>query len=146
MKILMVCLGNICRSLLAHGIMEHLVKKEGLDWEIDSAGTGDWHIGQGPDKRSTAIAKKYDIDISGQCCRQIKVKDFDLYDRIYVMDKMNLKDVLALARNDEDRKKVRLLLDNAIVPDPYYEDDLFDDVFKMIEKGCKTIIQQGKSE
>lgn len=144
MKILMVCLGNICRSPLAHGIMEHLVKKEGLDWEIDSAGTGNWHIGEGPDRRSTATAKNYGIDISGQCCRQINVKDFDQYDRIYVMDKMNLKDVLALTRNDEDRKKVRLLLDNAIVPDPYYEDDLFDDVFKMIEKGCKAIIQQEK--
>lgn len=145
MKILMVCLGNICRSPLAHGIMEHLVKKEGLDWEIDSAGTGDWHIGEGPDRRSTATAKNYGIDISGQCCRQINVKDFEQYDRIYVMDKMNLKDVLSLARNDEDRKKVRLLLDDTIVPDPYYEDDLFDDVFKMIEKGCKAIIQQEKS-
>jgi protein-tyrosine phosphatase len=141
MKILMVCLGNICRSPLAHGILEDMVKKNQLDWEIDSAGTGNWHIGEGPDRRSTAVAKKYGIDISGQCCRQFSVNDFDEYDRIYVMDRMNLKDVSALARSDEDLKKVRLLLDNDIVPDPYYDDTQFDPVFKMIEKRCKQIIE-----
>ena len=138
----MVCLGNICRSPLAHGIMEDLARKEGLDWKVDSAGTGNWHIGEGPDRRSTATAKKYGVDISGQCCRQFNVTDFDEYHRIYVMDKMNLRDVLKLARNDEDRKKVRMLLGDAIVPDPYYDDDLFDDVFKMIEKGCEEIVRQ----
>jgi protein-tyrosine phosphatase len=142
MRILMVCLGNICRSPLAHGILEHLVKKDGLDWEVDSAGTGDWHIGQGPDARSTSVAKKYGVDISAQRCRQFRIEDFDSYDKIYVMDRMNLRDVLSLARNDEDRKKVKLLLDKETVPDPYYEDDLFDTVYQMIEQGCKTIIQK----
>ena len=142
MKVLMVCLGNICRSPLAHGIMEHLVKEKELNWEVDSAGTGNWHIGQAPDRRSIAIAKKYGIDISNQCCRQFSVYDFDSYDRIYVMDKMNLRDVLNLARNDKDRAKVKLLLDKEIVPDPYYEDDQFDPVYKMIEKGCRDILNQ----
>jgi protein-tyrosine phosphatase len=144
MKILMVCLGNICRSPLAHGIMEHLVKQEKLNWEIDSAGTGDWHIGEGPDRRSAAVAKNYGIDISGQCCRQIAAGDFDIYDRIYVMDRMNLKDVLSLARNEEDKKKVRLLLGDGIVPDPYYDDTQFDPVYRMIEKACKKIIEEEK--
>ena len=138
MKILMVCLGNICRSPLAHGIMEDLAKKEGLDWEVDSAGTGNWHVGESPDKRSTAI------DISEQSCRQFTAKDFERYDKIFVMDDMNLRDVLKLVRNEDDHEKVSLLLENAIVPDPYYEDDLFDDVFKMIEKGCKAIIEREK--
>ena len=144
MKILMVCLGNICRSPLAHGIMEHLVKQEKLDWEIDSAGTGDWHIGEGPDRRSTAVAKNYGIDISGQCCRKISVEDFDVYDRIYVMDRMNLKDVFSLARNEEDKKKIKLLLGDDIVPDPYYDDTQFDPVYRMVEKGCRKIIEEEK--
>jgi protein-tyrosine phosphatase len=138
----MVCLGNICRSPLAHGIMENLVKEYGLDWEVDSAGTGDWHIGQAPDHRSIAVAKRYGVDISNQCCRQFSVADFDCYDRIYVMDKMNLRDVLDYARNDQDRNKVKLLLDKEIVPDPYYEDDQFDPVYRMIESGCKIILEK----
>jgi len=142
MKILMVCLGNICRSPLAHGILEDMVKKENIDWEIDSAGTGSWHIGESPDARSTAIAKKYGVDISGQRCRQFRIDDFDRYDHIYVMDRMNLRDVLNLARNEEDRNKVKLLLDIETVPDPYYEDDLFDAVYLMIQKGCEEIIQK----
>lgn len=138
----MVCLGNICRSPLAHGIMESIVKEKGLDWEIDSAGTGDWHIGSPPDRRSTAIAKKYGIDISGQCCRQFTSGDFDRFDRIYVMDRMNLRDVLSMARSENDRKKVRLLLDKEVVPDPYYDDDQFDPVFLMVEEGCRKIVEQ----
>lgn len=140
MKILMVCLGNICRSPLAHGIMEKLAKEAGLDWEVDSCGTGNWHVGEQPDHRSIAIAKKYDLDISGQCCRVFNPKDFDYYDRIYVMDRSNLSDVLAMAKTDENRKKVRLLLGDEIVPDPYYDNALFDPVYKMIEKGCRKII------
>ncbi|WP_207429254.1 low molecular weight protein-tyrosine-phosphatase [Pedobacter sp. SYSU D00535] len=146
MKILMVCLGNICRSPLAHGIMEHVVKEKGLNWDVDSAGTGDWHIGSPPDRRSIAIAKKYGIDISSQCCRQFSASDFDEFDRIYVMDKMNLRDVLAQARSEEDKQKVRLLLNKEVVPDPYYEDDQFDAVFQMIEKGCREIINEELSK
>ncbi|MBC7912973.1 MAG: low molecular weight phosphotyrosine protein phosphatase [Pyrinomonadaceae bacterium] len=142
MKILMVCLGNICRSPLAHGIMEKLVKEQGLNWEVDSAGTGDWHIGSPPDKRSIAIAKTYNLDISTQCCRQFKSDDFDKFDRIFVMDRMNLRDVLSLAKRGQDREKVSLLLNTEMVPDPYYEDDQFDAVYKMIEKGCRKIIEE----
>lgn len=142
MKLLMVCLGNICRSPLAHGIMEHIVKEKGLDWEVDSAGTGNWHIGSAPDRRSIAVAKNYGVDISKQCCRQFDVSDFDEFDRIFVMDKMNLRDVLAQARNEEDRNKVRLLLNTEVVPDPYYEDDQFDPVYQMVEKGCRRILEE----
>lgn len=142
MKILMVCLGNICRSPLAHGIMENLVKEKGLDWEVDSAGTGDWHVGQAPDRRSIAIARKYGLDISEQCCRQFTIQDFDDYDRIFVMDRMNLRDVLNLSRDEEDRAKIRLLLDKEEVPDPYYEDSQFDPVFRMIENGCQAILEK----
>lgn len=142
MKILMVCLGNICRSPLAHGIMESLIKEKGLDWEVDSAGTGDWHIGSAPDDRSIKIAQKYGLDISAQCCRLFDISDFDTFDRIYVMDKMNLRDVLSLARSDEDREKVRLLLDFEAVPDPYYDNEKFDAVYQLIDRGCRKILEQ----
>lgn len=138
----MVCLGNICRSPLAHGVMEHLAKENKLDWEIDSAGTGNWHVGEGPDRRSVRTAREHGIDISGQVCRLFRVSDFDTYDHIFVMDKSNLADILAMARNEEDIKKVRLLLGDKIVPDPYYDDSQFEPVFQMIEEGCKEIIKK----
>ncbi|ASU36624.1 low molecular weight protein-tyrosine-phosphatase [Mucilaginibacter xinganensis] len=141
MKLLMVCLGNICRSPLAHGIMEYLANERGLNWEIESAGTGNWHVGQGPDRRSTRTAREHGIDISNQICRVFRIGDFDYYDHIFVMDKSNLSDVLAMARNEEDRKKVSLLLGDKIVPDPYYDDTQFEPVFQMIEKGCKEILK-----
>ena len=141
MKIIMVCLGNICRSPLAEGIMQHLVKEEGLDWEIDSAGTGDWHVGEGPHRGSVQVAKKYGIDISGQVCRLFRVSDFDTFDHIIVMDKSNLSNILAMARNEADRKKVRLLLGDKEVPDPYLT-NLFEEAYQLIEQGCKNIIAE----
>jgi protein-tyrosine phosphatase len=138
----MVCLGNICRSPLAEGVMQHQVKQNGLDWEVDSAGTGNWHVGEGPDRRSTSTAKEQGIDISQQVCRLFRISDFDEFDHILVMDKSNLSDILAKARNDEDRKKVSLLLGDKIVPDPYYDDTQFLPVFKMIEQGCKDFIEK----
>jgi len=138
----MVCLGNICRSPLAHGIMEQMANEQGLNWEIESAGTGDWHVGEAPDRRSIRAAKNHGIDISNQVCRLFRISDFDEYDHIFVMDRSNLSDILAKARNKEDEKKVRLLLGDKIVPDPYYDDTQFEPVFKMIEKGCTEIIQQ----
>lgn len=145
MKILMVCLGNICRSPLAHGVLNYLAIKKGLNWEIDSAGTGNWHIGQQPDRRSIAVAKNYGIDISSQCCRQFDVSDFDIYDHIFVMDYSNLTDVKALARNEADHNKVSLLLKDSTVPDPYFDDTQFDSVYTMIEKRCKEIIEEFNS-
>lgn len=142
MKLLMVCLGNICRSPLAEGIMRHLAKEQDLDWHIDSAGTGDWHVGEGPDRRSTRTAMNHGIDISRQVCRLFKVGDFDAFDLILVMDKSNLSDILAKARDEEDAKKVKLLLGDEIVPDPYYDDAQFEPVFQLIEQGCREIIKQ----
>ena len=137
----MVCLGNICRSPLAHGIMEQMAKDKGLDWEVDSAGTGNWHVGEAPDRRSIRVARNHGIDISGQVCRLFRRSDFDRYDHIFVMDRNNLSDILAMARNEEDAKKVQLLLWDRIVPDPYYDDNEFEPVFRMIEEGCRVIIK-----
>jgi len=142
MKILMVCLGNICRSPLAHGILEHMAKEKNLNWEIDSAGTGNWHIGEQPDRRSIAIAKKYGVDISTQSCRQFLSDDFENFDHILVMDQNNLSDVISLAITDAHFSKVRLFLKNGVVPDPYLDDKQFDPVYKMIEKRCLELIEE----
>ena len=142
MKILMVCLGNICRSPLAHGIMEHLVQQNDLNWEIDSAGTGGWHVGQPPDRRSIGIAKKYGLDISLQTCRKFDVIDFEKFDQILVMDHTNLQDVRAMARNEAEQNKISLFMKDSIVPDPYYNDDQFDPVYQMIEKRCKEFLYE----
>ena len=143
MKILMVCLGNICRSPLAEGVMRHLVKKEGLDWEIDSAGTGNWHIGQPPHHGSVRVARNHGVDISSQLCRQFRTSDFDEFNLILVMDNNNLADVLAQVRNDADKKKVQLFLGDKEVPDPYYT-NLFEEAFELIEQGCRNIIEEYK--
>lgn len=137
----MVCLGNICRSPLAHGVMEHLAHEKGLRWEIDSAGTGSWHIGKQPDRRSISVAKKYGIDISTQRARQFETKDFDHYDFIFVMDENNYRDVIALAKHQEDRNKVRLFIPNDIVPDPYWDDSQFDPVYQLIHDQCEKLIE-----
>ncbi len=122
--------------------MQHVVKQSGLNWEVDSAGTGNWHVGQGPDRRSTRTAKDNGIDISQQVCRVFNVSDFDEFDHILVMDRNNLRDVLAIARNHQNRQKVSLLLGDNVVPDPYYEDAQFAPVFKLIEQGCKDFIKK----
>lgn len=141
----MVCLGNICRSPLAEGVLRHLVNAQGLDWQIASAGTGDWHIGQAPDRRSVAVAKTYGYDISAQRARHFTTASFDLFDHILVMDKNNLKDVLGLAINEEQKQKVSLFLtDDAEVADPYYDNALFDPVFKIVEARCKQLIEDWK--
>ena len=140
----MVCLGNICRSPLAEGVMQHLAEKEGLDWQIDSAGTGDWHVGEGPHHGSVRIARSCGIDISNQVCRLFRVSDFDAFDLILVMDKSNLSNVLAMARNPDDAKKVKLLLGDKEVPDPYYS-NLFEEAFDLIEAGCKKVISDLQS-
>lgn len=143
MKILMVCLGNICRSPLAEGILR---SKLGPDFHVESAGTGSWHVGHCPDKRSVSVAKKYGIDISTQRARQFQVKDFDEFDLIYVMDSSNYNDVLSLAQNDTHRSKVRLILDefeeweDKNVPDPYFGgEDGFEQVFRMLDEVTNRI-------
>lgn len=148
MRILMVCLGNICRSPLADGIMRKLVEEEQLGWIIDSAGTGSWHVGEAPDKRAIQTAKKFGVDISNLCARQFVVNDFDDFDLIYVMDASNYQNVLSLARSEDDKQKVEMLLNvthpgmNKTVPDPWYDETLFEPVFEMIEEACKEVIRK----
>jgi len=143
-KILMVCLGNICRSPLAEGILKSkLFTKEII---IDSAGTGSYHIGELPDSRSIAVAKENGIDITNQRAREFAVNDFDAFDYIYVMDAYNYDAVIKLARNEEDKLKVKLILNEVFpnedldVPDPYSGGDYgFKNVFKMLDEACSVI-------
>lgn len=149
MKILMVCLGNICRSPLAEGIMQHLIEEQGLDWEVDSAGTSGWHEDELPDKRSVAVAKSHNIDITHQRSRKFVTEDFHLFDKIYVMDQSNYQDVLRLLPSEESKLKVDLLLNasnpgmNNAVPDPYYEGG-FEGVYQMIKDACEVIVNREK--
>ena len=146
-KILMVCLGNICRSPLAEGILRS--KLNDNTFLIDSAGTANYHVGHNPDKRSIAVAKKYGLDISHLKGRQFSVLDFDAFDFIYVMDESNFENVLNLARNDEDKTKVKFILNevypkqNYSVPDPYFGgDEGFENVYKMLDEACDNIVKK----
>jgi len=146
MKILMVCLGNICRSPLAEGILQEKLKSNGHDIIVDSAGTGGWHVGQSPDNRSVAIARKYGIDISRQKARQFSVSDFQDFDIIYAMDGSNLSDIISMASTKEDIGKVKLILNeikpglNTPVPDPYYGgNDGFENVYQLLNEACEII-------
>ena len=143
-NVLMVCLGNICRSPLAHGIFQQLAAHYNI--KVDSAGTANYHTGASPDPRSREIAAKNGIDINHQQARQFVVEDFDLFDYIYVMDHSNQQNVLGLARNDQDRAKVRLLLGDAEVEDPYYGGkEGFAVVFDKIQKACQQILEKWKN-
>lgn len=141
----MVCLGNICRSPLAEGIMRHLVEIEGLDWHIASAGTGDWHVNQPADRRSIAVARSFGYDISKQRARHFNENMFDAYDLILVMDRNNLRDVLQQSNSQDQRSKVRLFLTaEQEVTDPYFDDKLFEPVLLEIEQRCKQLIKELK--
>jgi len=142
-KILMVCLGNICRSPLAEGI---LASKLPENFIVDSAGTGSWHVGHSPDKRSIAVAQKNGLCIDGQKGRQFKTADFDEFDYIYVMDSSNYRDVIQLAKTPEHKNKVHLILnelfpdENVDVPDPYYgAANGFDSVYQMLDEAAEII-------
>lgn len=146
-RILMVCLGNICRSPLAEGILKSKVNPNEV--LVDSAGTGHWHVGNSPDERSIAVGKKYNVDITDQRGRQFSATDFDNFDLIYVMDNSNKGDVLDLAQNEEHRQKVKLILDeifpgeNVDVPDPYLGGSMgFEKIFKMLDEACKIIAEK----
>jgi protein-tyrosine phosphatase len=146
-KILMVCLGNICRSPLAEGILRTKLPSE--NFIIDSAGTGDWHVGHAPDPRSIAIAHKKGLDISHFKGRQFSSKDFTDFDLIYAMDNQNYKDIIALAVNDLEKQKVQLILneifpgENVDVPDPYYGlEDGFEKVYNMLDEACDRIAEK----
>ena len=143
-KILMVCLGNICRSPLAEGILKSKIDSNNVF--VDSAGTGNWHIGKKPDPRSIEVAKKHQLDITDQRGRQFSKQDFDDFDYIFVMDNSNKKDVLSIARNDSDKEKIHLILneifpnENMDVPDPYYGgSEGFQNVYRMLDLSCDSI-------
>ncbi len=142
----MVCLGNICRSPLAEGIMKEKIKRHGLNWTVDSAGTAGYHDGKLPDQRSIDIAQKNGIEIRDQRSRQFVQSDFDGFDLILVMDSSNYQNICSIARNEEDRQLVKLILnftysgENRAVPDPYYNNG-FSEVYEMLNMSCDDIIQ-----
>jgi protein-tyrosine phosphatase len=147
MKILMVCLGNICRSPLAEGIMRRKIDEYGLSWQVDSAGTGSWHIGERPHRDSVAIARNNGIDITGQTARQFRAADLETFDFILAMDDQNHSDILAHDPGGTYSNKVKKLLDyhperkGQNVPDPYFEGG-FDRVFDMIHEACTLFVKE----
>ena len=143
----MVCLGNICRSPLAEGILKSKVFS--FKTIVDSAGTDAYHSDEKPDRRSIAVAKDNGIDISNQRARKFSVEDFDNFDLIYAMDNLNYEDIISLARNKSDKSKVKLILnevfpgDNLDVPDPYYGGEFgFVNVYRMLDEACEIIVKK----
>ncbi len=147
MKILFVCLGNICRSPLAEGIMRHKAEQLALDIEVDSAGTSNYHIGQSPDPRGISVAFTNGIDISHQKARQFELEDFDKFDYIIAMDKSNYSELMNLVGNSKNSKKIKLYMNlaspgkNIDVPDPYY-DGRFAEVFDLLYDASDKIIEK----
>ena len=145
-KVLMVCLGNICRSPLAEGILKSKVDPSRV--EVDSAGTAGYHVGNPPDPRSVEVGLKYRIDIRSQRCRKFRKNDFHQFDHIFVMDRENYRDVCAQAPTPEMRHKVRLLLEITEsgvdeVPDPYYGgEEGFETVFRLIDDACERLAKE----
>lgn len=153
MKILMVCLGNICRSPLAHGLLRDKSTKFDVDIQVDSAGTSGYHVGEAPDSRMRETAKHFKLNIDDLRARQFVESDFDNFDIIYTMDKSNLSNVLALASNDSERRKVKLILNesnpdqNLEVPDPYYGGEQgFIHVYNMLDIATDKIIEKYSNE
>ena len=150
-RLLFVCLGNICRSPTAEGVMRHLLREQGLEErvQIDSAGTGSWHVGSPPDRRATAAAQRHGIVLEG-AARQVTAQDFEDFDLVIAMDRANRRELLALAPDAAAREKVRLLREfdpDAVasgdleVPDPYYGDgDGFAHVLDVVDRACRGLI------
>ncbi|MFR0688180.1 low molecular weight protein-tyrosine-phosphatase [Enterobacterales bacterium AE_CKDN230030158-1A_HGKHYDSX7] len=151
MKVLFVCLGNICRSPTAEGVFRHKVREAGLEGriEIDSAGTGDWHVGKAPDARTRAAALRRGYDLSGLRARQVSVADFARYDLILAMDNANLRDLKHL-RTSTGKAELDLFLrryEGAVdeVPDPYYGgEDGFEQVLDLVERACDGLLAEVK--
>ena len=138
MKILMVCLGNICRSPMAEGIMRNL---GGNKVEVDSAGTSGYHIGYQPDRRMISTAFEHGIDISNLSARQFHSDDFDSFDVIFAMDSSNYQNIISLAKDDNDKQKVKMMLENGNIPDPYYGgDEGFEHVYQLLHKACQKFL------
>lgn len=151
MKILMVCLGNICRSPLAEGIMQAKIDQHQLDWKVDSAGTSGHHNGHKPDGRSIEVAEKNGLDITQQRSRKLSLKDLEDFDLVCVMDSSNYINVRMLSRNSAHHKKIQLIMNfvepdrNINVTDPYYGDEGFDRVFEMLDVACEAIVKKYKN-
>ncbi len=145
----MVCLGNICRSPLAQGILEDKVKKAGLNWMVDSAGTAGYHTGEAPHQLSQKVARMNGVNISGQKARQFSSEDLVNFDRIYVMDAENYQDVKRLSKQNWDAGKTELILNeiepgaNRSVPDPWYgTEEGYHEVYRMLSEACDAIIKK----
>jgi low molecular weight protein-tyrosine phosphatase len=149
MKILMVCLGNICRSPMAEGILQQKAKAAGLDWTLDSAGTNNsFHIGEAPHHLSQKVARMHAIDISQQRARSFRAEDYENFDKIYAMSKDVLQDIKYIAKKKYDPSKTDLLMNeifpgrNLDVPDPWYGPEPgYHEVFKLLDKACDKIIE-----
>ena len=148
-KILFVCLGNICRSPLAEGIMLKLITEKELDLHVDSAGTAKFHVGEAPDARTISNAKNHDVNLTALRARQFTEKDFDEFDAIYVMDNSNMTHVLELAKNETQSQKVELFLNTLHpnkqmeVPDPYFGgEEGFEDVYNLVYTACIKIAEK----
>ena len=144
-NVLMVCLGNICRSPLAEGILKSKVDPDTV--YVDSAGTGGYHIGNSPDPRSIEVARNHGLDIEKQRCRQFSSADFENFDLIYAMDRSNYANIVALASSPTEKDKVKLLLEEVElstkeVPDPYWDDDGFEKVYHLIDTACDAIAKK----
>ena len=149
MKILMVCLGNICRSPLAEGVLKHKAKIAGLHWQIDSAGTNGYHVGEAPHHLSQKVAKLNGIDICEQRARKFLKEDFDRYDKIYAMAEDVIDDIKGIAKEKFDSEKVDLFLNelrpgkNLSVPDPWYGPEPgYHEVYKLIDETCDAIVRK----
>lgn len=162
-RLLFVCLGNICRSPTAEGVMRHVVSEAGMQdrVQLDSAGTGSWHIGSTPDPRARAAASARGVDLTGEA-RQVRSEDFEEFDLILAMDRANLRDLRALAASEEAEEKVRLLrefdpgvvggsqsegAEDLDVPDPYYgPGGGFEEVFDLVEAACRGLLDEIRAE
>ena len=148
MKILMVCLGNICRSPLAEGILRDKIEAHSLNWTVDSAGTSAYHAGDLPDSRSIHVAQKYGLDITNQRSRQVTISDFENFDLIYAMDSSNYSNLKRIAMNEVQKNKIKLIMNEAYptenrgVPDPYWDDNGFEKVFDMLDLACSQLIKK----
>ena len=150
-RVLFVCLGNICRSPLAEGVLRHRVERAGLSdrIKVDSAGTGAWHVGEPPDRRMSETAKRHGVPLDGQTARQFKAVDLETFHHVFVMDKNNLNDVLYLDSDEAFEFKVRLFREfdpdpgDFQVPDPYYGGpEGFENVFTMVDRTCDLLLHR----
>ena len=142
----MVCLGNICRSPLAQGILETKIQEKKLNWSVDSAGTASYHAGELPDQRSIQTARDHGIDLTDQRSRKVTQNDFEDFDLILAMDASNYNNLRRLVKLDEQLEKIKMILnyshpkENRQVPDPYYEGG-FEKVYQMLDEACDRLIE-----